>query len=70
MKFELCSNDSEPFVEVVKESDELVVKFWGFGSEEAKSWFNSEAVMESLESWHSSLGDFEMRYKQIKWKEM
>lgn len=66
MKFELCVNDSEPFVEVVKESDELVVKFWGFSFDEATSWFNSEEVMKSFECWHSGLGDFEMRYKQIK----
>lgn len=66
MKFELCDNDSETFIDVVTDGDELVVGFWGFAFEEAKGWFNSKPVMESLEIWHSGMSDFEMAFKSIK----
>lgn len=66
MKFEMGDNDSPPFIEVVTDGDELVVRFWGFVCEEAKSWFNSKPVMESLEIWHSVTGDFEMSVKLVK----
>lgn len=68
MKFELGNNDCEPCVVVTKIDGELVVMFEGFGGEEAVSWFNSKDVMSSLESWHTMMGDYEMAYKQIKWK--
>lgn len=60
MKFEEGDNDCPPAVEVVAEGDELVVRFWGFGVDEARRWFNSEPVMNSFEAWHSVVGDFEM----------
>ena len=63
MKFELGNNDCEPAIEVVTEGDELVVRFWGFASDEADQWFSSEPVMSSLEIWHSVVGDFEMSVK-------
>lgn len=64
MKFELGPNDCLPMVEVVTEGDELVVRFWGFGYDEAKWWFNSDPVMNSLKVWHSVVGDFEMSVEQ------
>ena len=60
MKFEMGDNDCLPMVEVVTGGDELVVRFWGFGFDEAKCWFNSDPVMNSLKVWHSVVGDFEM----------
>lgn len=69
MKFQMGNNDSEPLVQVVQEGSELVVSFFGFGSDEARSWFNSEAVMESMKIWHKIAGDFYMPFKLFKGKE-
>ncbi len=68
MKLEMGSNDCEPMIEVVGDGDDLVVRFWGFGSDEAKEWFKSARVMDSLRIWHDQLGDFEMplRLKPIR----
>ena len=60
MKFELMGSDWPPSIEVVRDGDELVAQFWGFTGEEAERWYNSEVVMESLDIWHSVLGDFDM----------
>lgn len=68
MKFELGNNDCEPCVVVTKVGGELVVMFEGFAHDEAQQWFNSKDVMESFECWHNMMGDYEMAYKQIKWK--
>ncbi len=55
MRFEMGNNDCEPAIEVVTEGDERIVRFWGFAYDEAERWFNSDAVMESLDSWQSFL---------------
>ena len=60
MKFEMMDNDCLPAIEVVTEGDELVVRYWGFSCDEAKRWFDSEPVMNSLKVWHSVIGDFGM----------
>ena len=60
MKLEMGFNECEPMIEVVGDGDDMVVRFWGFGVDEAKEWFNSAQVMDSLGTWHELLGDFEM----------
>lgn len=60
MKYVMCNNDCHPSVEVLTDGDELLVRFWGFAYDEAQLWFNSKAVMDSLEVWHSVIGDFEI----------
>ena len=63
MKFEVGSSDCMPFVEVLASDEGLIVSFWGFCYEEAEQWFNSEAVLESVECWHEGFGDFVMTVK-------
>lgn len=70
MKFEMMDNDCLPAIDVVKDGDELVVRFWGFGGDEARGWFNSEPVRESLEGWHSIGGDFYMPFKLLKGEDL
>jgi hypothetical protein len=69
MKFVMGDNDDMPSVVVFSGDQELIVSFWGFGFEEAERWFNGEGVKESLESWHSVFGDFEMAVKTTAFKD-
>ena len=68
MKFLMGDNDGMPSVVVIADREDLVASFWGFGFEEAERWFNSGGVKESLESWHSVFGDFEMAVKATAFK--
>jgi len=63
MKYEVLGNDCLPSIDVTRDGEELLVRFWGFTYEEADHWFNSKMVMDSLNIWNSVIGDFEMTVK-------
>jgi hypothetical protein len=62
MKYEVGFNDCLPEIEVTLNGNDgdLVVRYFGFAHDEAKQWFDSMAVMDSLATWHSVLGNFKM----------